>query len=916
MSDMLQFQHLAVVDSAFQLKEREIVFTKDASSTDFIDVGILDVADCSIKRSDCYLAPYQQRSSTAPTPQHHTDGILSCKSKLIVYTANGLFSCYDTLSKRVIFSRGLNNMGCKSSKMNNLQILSACVSRAEDELFFFSLKGDNSVYALYFTGRSKRGQHSNVSCEAYFAPPIKVDPRAVDKGLATSKEGIISMTCHSTLPYIIINGMGGVYVWCYSNLLRRLNAQSANSNGSADGPMDESNNNQEDENENESESGSGVASNSDKSPRRKLSGSLFRKKNKDKYALPDFVLTGILAPPKNPKIIDSKFPASPFKMCIHSGGAFAGIVWTWGSVTAEPGVTAVCVYDIRLPAILLAPQVLSPLTLNPIATNNMNRTGQGTKSREIHAIFSLCFHATEPILILGMVLRVPEVHVANQTISICSLSLLEPSMRLLGIQNIKAPLLQVHEKTEKREKIDKRKGLGINRIVDCHATDILCDTSGAFILLSFKHTTITLANWEHSATRALLRPMTIVTYTLGEDWRKLHGCCSSLSITTQLSIPMGTYKIDHKEPDPRFQSGTGTLIPGSRSMGNVTYSGRTILAVRPLGSISLSGEIRNKNNLTIFQILLTLLLICTHSYFSLIYYVIPEFAGLGPLKYSLPMFLISLTGNGSPSSVYIGDIPTLADNKTVGTVGSSKGLSGGKRSWIDLAVSDRLAPCTDGPFLPTVLKLLINSRISTQDPHQNGDFGSFALVRGVRGFPPKGIITPQTTSTNSYRIDFSGKNEEKEIRRTFLADNQMLNFVSTVCVIRFEIPGKQDVGSNNTANASNVNDTSKNRNNSNSNSAKTVVISESSRTFQSEFVDWLDADFWTDPGPNLGLDSLLHTQQGYIFCPLHLFFCTHILFIYLFTYLSPLYLRLCNVGNDLYYYYYYHYYYYYYYYYC
>ena len=159
-------------------------------------------------------------------------------------------------------------------------------------------------------------------------------------------------------------------------------------------------------------------------------------------------------------------------------------------------------------------------------------------------------------------------------------------MRILGIQNIKAPLLQGHDK------IEKRKGLDINSIVDCHATDIICDTSGAFILLSYRHTTITLANSEQSATRALLRPMTIVTYTLGDTWRKLHGCCSSLSITTQLSIPMGNYKIDHKEPEPRFQTGTGTLTPGTRNMGNVTYSGRNILAVRPLGSISLSGKLK------------------------------------------------------------------------------------------------------------------------------------------------------------------------------------------------------------------------------------------------------------------------------------------------------------------------------------
>lgn len=97
------------------------------------------------------------------------------------------------------------------------------------------------------------------------------------------------------------------------------------------------------------------------------------------------------------------------------------------------------------------------------------------------------------------------------------------------------------------------------------------------------------------------------------------------------------------------------------------------------------------------------------------------------MKYGLPLFEVSLTNNstGQASSQFVGNLPTLAGNTNTNDKG-----------WIDLSVADKLAPNTDGPFLPSVLKVLPSKiKISNSDKNSEKNDGWYALALGARAFP-------------------------------------------------------------------------------------------------------------------------------------------------------------------------------------
>ena len=579
---MLQLQHRVVVDPAFCLHEKEIIFFNDILSTDVIDIGSIDITNRGIKESSFTLDPFQSRLSTTQSPAHLGNGLLHCRSKLIAYTTSGLFSCYDTLDKRPIFSRGLLNMGIKSSKTTPTEIWCSCSSRLDDDLAFFALNGETSVFVMHFSGRNVlRGQHSPDRCDAMFTPPIKVDPHGISKGLAAMKGGIVSMKCHPTLPYIFILGSEGIFVWCYAALLQRLNLESASS-GSADRSFDEGNTNQDEDDENASDNG--TVSAAEKAPKHRLSRALFRRKSVDRTLQPDLVLACVLAPPERPQKTGVPLTRTAFKLCVHSGGAFAGVSWKWSGATPEQGATSTCVYDIRLQAIRLPSQSSSPQSLKPIAMNDMEGTGSGTKSYGIQAVFSICFHPTEPILFVGLISRLAPGSPRRQLVTLCSLSLLEPSMRLLSLQNIDPPELEVQDPSWREGSVKER---------DSHATDILCDSSGGYVLVTFRHSETDSDDFDGRGTRRLLRPVTVLTYSLGEVWRRSHGCSSSLSVITQLSLTMNpcvpaVQVIEPRSPDKR--SNSSALMHTVHSARSVTYTGRTVVAVRPIATVSLSGN--------------------------------------------------------------------------------------------------------------------------------------------------------------------------------------------------------------------------------------------------------------------------------------------------------------------------------------
>lgn len=585
---MLQYQHTVSVDPAFCLQDKEIIFTSDALSTTLIDVGSVDISNCAVKNSNHILYPFQYMFNTPPrSPQRATD-LICCKSKVIVFTTNGFFSCYDTLNKRRISSRNLVNMGVKS-RVTAVDICASCPSRTDDELCFFALAGETAVSVMHFTGRNIRGQKSDERCEAFFTQPIKVDPRGIDKGAVLGAGGIISMVCHPTLPYLFILGMEKVYVWCYANLLQRLYAESAASRRDKSDLEANNNNTYDDDDDGGSDSGlGGGVTSSDKTPRKngtKKRG-LFRRKIIEKSNISDMVLTGILSPPKVPKECkDGGASFNAFKMSIHSGGAFVGVVWKWSTGPAETGVTSTCVYDVRQAALhgTVRTTTSSPLVLVPIATNHLRNTGSIIKTSDTQAIFSICFHPTEPLLFLGFVSKHSTGSTGStvkQSISICSLSLLEPSLRILGIQNIEIPNLNCKHRQNHKE-----------REIESHVTNIICDKSRDFILVTFKDSEIVPGVGGNKSRRQYLRPVSIVTYTLNETWRRAHGCTSSTTMMTSLCLPMNSFFMHHPGFETKSQLNKSNNLISPPNI-NTTSGNRIMVAVRPLAGISLQGDKR------------------------------------------------------------------------------------------------------------------------------------------------------------------------------------------------------------------------------------------------------------------------------------------------------------------------------------
>ena len=88
-----------------------------------------------------------------------------------------------------------------------------------------------------------------------------------------------------------------------------------------------------------------------------------------------------------------------------------------------------------------------------------------------------------------------------------------------------------------------------------------------------------------------------------------------------------------------------------------------------------------------------------------------------------------------------------------------------------------------------------------------------------------------------------------------LSDNHSLSFSPTVCVVRYLGQSKLPAtSSSSSASVSITHSSSGSGTGSGSGSVSSVSagptnISENDKSFQTEFTNWLDADFWTDLGP-------------------------------------------------------------------
>ena len=195
------------------------------------------------------------------------------------------------------------------------------------------------------------------------------------------------------------------------------------------------------------------------------------------------------------------------------------------------------------------------------------------------------------------------------------------------------------------------------------------------------------------------------------------------------------------------------------------------------------------------------------------------------------MFQVSLTTSNQPVSLYVGDIPMVAGNKTV-TLETD--------DMVESTSIDRLPAGTDGPYMPSVLKLFHHyPGMLVQDPGQIGggdgdgggdDVGWTALVLGVRGFPPTIVSTEITASSSpetkikdkdkdkekenhrSENKDTNGKKNYDDVTKKFMTKNQSLTFVPTVCVVR----------------------------------CTGLRTDNKNIDFDFDFKNWIDADFWAN----------------------------------------------------------------------
>lgn len=174
-------------------------------------------------------------------------------------------------------------------------------------------------------------------------------------------------------------------------------------------------------------------------------------------------------------------------------------------------------------------------------------------------------------------------------------------------------------------------------------------------------------------------------------------------------------------------------------------------------------------------------------------------------------------------------------------------MLGAVESRIDLAESDRLTSGTDGPFMPSAVKLFLNSSLQVQGPGMVEDLGWTALVWGVRGFPPSKGVTDtglpfSPPRKKDFRLDLLGLDEVQKAHSKVLAGNQSLSFVPTVCIVEYtghgHLHGHGRQGQMQGKNSENGQNGMKKQN------------------FYTDFANWLDADFWCDIPAKSGMSIL------------------------------------------------------------
>ena len=441
---MLEFESKITVDPAFCIGidpsgNDEVLFVSDKASqqqeqhrSSNVDVGSIQVLEHSLAESVFSLGTFvssisgDRSTNTSSSPSHHivqaraeealrgpklAAGLLSSGSKVVAYSTEGHIACYDRAKARSVLCNAAT-LVLMTRHRRPVVIRCAAAARAADDVFFFSLVGAPAVHVLYFApGRDG-------STVARMTAPIRIDSKHLEA------EGVTLLECHPTQPHLVVAGADGpAEIFSYAPLLQRLRAiplaavdASFNADASFDAGADDDNG------ENlPSPASAGKRSNM------RLFG-LFARSADTPADLA--LLATITAPPL--KKLDGAV-GRVHRVSLHPAGGLLAAVFEYHnnlSVAASHGgmpfrraalATYVCVYEVG--SLLVLPKGVGRggSGLEAVAANRLRycefdpnfAPSEAAEPEPAHvrgahrAVFSVCFHPAEPLLLLGLVARYP-----------------------------------------------------------------------------------------------------------------------------------------------------------------------------------------------------------------------------------------------------------------------------------------------------------------------------------------------------------------------------------------------------------------------------------------------------------------------------------------------------------------------------
>jgi hypothetical protein len=497
-------------------------------------------------------------------------GILRCGTKVLGYTSHGHCYCYDlSLSAEIRVSQTL----LKGSQ----KIRTACSSRDDDAMFFFALSSavECLIFGVLITGTTSKT--SNM-----FKVPAVAPGRSVQ-----------SMRCHPTLPLLfVVIDSGEVLVLGYSNVRRNLMFSDESAIRSSRGQADDSNNDDGKSSVSDFE-GNGIEGPAvlNRPPSVKGLGLPFFKKQPTAGKVPELVLRATLSPVSDKKSkVSSTDPSVAtaskvaVQLALHPGGRLAAVVWSQnrnngsGSASGFTGAgfvgsreLSVSVYDIKSP--FLNTSAYAATTLYPI--------GESKTFGQHIRVYSICFHAIEPVLLVGVassqgstMSSLPNTRTLPLVIA---LSLLEPKLRILGAQ----PLATVAQ-----EILD---WATLSEVRFGH-----CGSSGQIAIVSRKCNPLTDTGRNTSQYEVSI-------VTLCDEFRYRFGCTIGVPLISQLCTPPDIFLRNIAPPSEPRNAGPNSGTPNaglekaSTAEQNIKRSEKLSLplsavAVRCSDRISHSGQ--------------------------------------------------------------------------------------------------------------------------------------------------------------------------------------------------------------------------------------------------------------------------------------------------------------------------------------